>query len=141
MTTERTYPKPLPRPSDLTRPFWEAIKRHELSLQRCQDCGHYIYYPRPLCDECLSPNLVWTRLSGRGTVYTFTVVRQAASKRFAPDVPYIFAIVELAEGPRLSTNLIDCPIDAARVGRPVEAVFDDVTEEYALLKFRPIGNQ
>lgn len=137
MTTERTYPKPLPHPSNLTRPFWEAAKRHELQIQRCQSCGHFIFYPRPLCPNCLSTDLAWTPVSGRGTLYSFTVVRQAASKRFAADVPYIFAVVELAEGPRMATNLVDCPIGEARVGIPVEVVFDDVTDEFALVKFRP----
>lgn len=139
MSADRTYPKPLPKPSDLTRPFWEAAKRHELRIQRCGDCEGYVFYPRSVCPHCLSANLEWTPVSGRGTVYSYTVVRQAASKRFAGDVPYIFAIVELAEGPRMATNLVDCPIEEARVGMPVTAAFDDVTDEFALVKFRPVG--
>ncbi|HEX2172107.1 MAG TPA: Zn-ribbon domain-containing OB-fold protein [Dehalococcoidia bacterium] len=138
MTGDRAYPKPLPKPSDLTRPFWEAAKRHELLIQRCSACGRYVFYPRPICDNCLSPDLQWTRVSGKGRVYSYTVIRQAASKRFAPDVPYLFAIVELAEGPRMATNLVDCPLERARVGLPVEVFFDDVTDEYALVKFRPV---
>lgn len=137
MTTERSYPKPLPHPSDLTRPFWEAARRHELRLQRCRACQHYIFYPRSVCPDCLGTDLDWTPVSGRGTLYSYTVVRQAASRRFAPDVPYLFAVVELAEGPRMATNLVDCPIDQAQVGLPVEVFFDDVTEEFALVKFRP----
>ena len=131
------YSKPLPSPSPDSRPFWEAAKRHELQLQFCRTCSVFIYYPRHLCPQCLGGDLAWRSVSGKGTVYSFTVVRRPPNKAFTGDVPYVLAIVELAEGPRLTTNIIDCAPDVVRCGMPVEVRFDDVTPDVTLVKFRP----
>lgn len=138
MTTTE-YQKPLPRPTVVSRPFWEAAKQHRLVVQQCRQCGNRQHYPRPFCVRCLSTELDWKECSGRGTVYAFTVVRQALNPAFAPDVPYVLATVELEEGPRLCTNIVGCPPEAVRVGMPVHAVFEDVTPEVTLIKFRPAG--
>ncbi len=140
MTTTE-YQKPLPRPTIVSRPFWEAARQHRLVVQQCRQCGNLQHYPRPFCVRCLATDLDWRECSGRGTVYAFTVVRQAASAAFAPDVPYVLATVELEEGPRLATNIVGCPPEAVRVGMPVQAVFDDVTPEVTLIKFRPLTPQ
>lgn len=129
------YTKPLPKPSPTSRPFWEAAKRHELMLQRCERCSRFIYYPRPRCPYCFSDRLKWEQCSGKGTLYSYTVVRRAASRAFA-DAPYVLAIVELAEGPRMTTNIVAPPEDL-RVDMPVAVFFDDVTPEHTLVKFRP----
>jgi uncharacterized OB-fold protein len=129
------YLKPLPKPTAISRPFWDAAKRHELTLQRCGDCHKFIYYPRPRCPHCLSDKLAWERCSGEGTLYSFTVVRRAASRAFA-DAPYVLAIVELAEGPRMTTN-IEAPPEELRVDMPLKVFFDDVTPERTLVKFKP----
>ncbi len=129
------YTKPLPKPSTTSRPFWEAAKRHELLLQRCDACGKFIYYPRPRCPHCFSDRLSWERCSGKGKVYSYTVVRRAASRAFA-DAPYILAIIELAEGPRMTTNVV-APPEQVRVDMPVTVFFDDVTPEQTLVKFKP----
>jgi uncharacterized OB-fold protein len=135
MTTD--YAKPLPRPTAVSREFWAAARRHELRVQRCRACGQHIFYPRVFCPACLSDGLEWVNVSGRGRVYSFTVVRRAMHPAFRPDVPYVLAIVELEEGPRLTTNIVGCdPLDV-RVDMPVEVVFDDVTPEVTLVKFRP----
>lgn len=131
------YQKPLPGINELNRPFWEAAKRHELFLQRCQRCGHYHYPAGESCPSCLSDGLEWVKASGRGTIYTWTVFHQVYHPSFASDVPYAVVAVELAEGPRITTNLVDCPVEGIRIGMPVEAVFDDVTAEVTLPKFRP----
>jgi len=131
------YLKPLPSPSPDSRPFWEAARRHQLQLQYCVPCARYIYYPRHLCPHCLHAGLQWRRVSGAATVYSFTVVRRPPSKGFAGDVPYVVAIVELAEGPRLTTNIVGCRADALYCGMPVEVCFDDVTAAVTLVKFRP----
>jgi uncharacterized OB-fold protein len=128
------YIKPLPKPSPTSRPFWEAARRHELSLQRCAGCGAFIYYPRELCPHCFSDRLSWERVSGRGKVYSYTVVRRASSRAFAE--PYVLAIVELEEGPRMTTN-IDAAPESVKVGMPVVVHFDDVTPEQTLVKFKP----
>lgn len=129
------YLKPLPKPSPTSRPYWEAARRHELQLQHCGACGGYIYYPRPRCPNCMSDNLKWERVSGRGKLYSYTVVRRASTRSFA-DAPYVLAIVELDEGPRMTTNLI-APPDQLKIGMPVAVHFDDVTPEHTLVKFKP----
>jgi len=129
------YVKPLPKPSPTSRPFWDAAKRHELMLQRCGPCSKFIYYPRPRCPHCSSDRLSWEQCSGRGKLYSYTVVRRAASRTFA-DAPYILAIVELAEGPRMTTNIV-APPEQLRVDMPVTVFFDDVTPGHTLVKFKP----
>jgi uncharacterized OB-fold protein len=138
MTTPTAYVKPLPQPTSLTQPFWGAAKQHRLSLQRCSTCSQFIYYPRAVCPHCGGATLAWTDVSGKGIVYSYTVARRPTARAFEPDVPYVIAIVELAEGPHLTTNIIDCLPDDVRVGMAVEVAFDDVTEDVTLVKFRPM---
>ena len=137
MTTE--YRKPLPRVTADNRPFWDATKRHELALQRCGDCGRFRYPPAPVCPECLSEEAAWTRVSGRGTVTTFVVFHKVYFQSFAADAPYNVVQVELAEGPRLTANLVDVPNGEITVGMSVEVVFDDVTPEITLPRFRRVS--
>ena len=85
----------------------------------------------------MGSDLEWREVSGRGTVYSFTVVRRTNNRAFLNDLPYVLAIVELAEGPRLTTNIVGCPPEAVRCGMPVQVSFDDVTPEVTLVKFRP----
>ena len=134
-----SYEKPLPRVTADNRPFWEATKRHELRLQRCDDCGRFRYPPAPVCPQCLSESAQWARVSGRGTITTFIVMHKVYFPSFAQDAPYNVVQVELEEGPRLTANLVDVPNDQIRVGMPVEAVFDDVTPEITLPRFRRAG--
>jgi hypothetical protein len=135
------YSGPLPVPTPETRPFWEAARRHELHLQRCRACGRHVFYPRAVCPHCFGNDLEWQRVSGRGRLHTFTVVHRGA-RGFPLGPPYVLAIVELAEGPRLMTNLVDCEADPARltIGMPVEVVFADVAAAVALPRFRPVGS-
>jgi uncharacterized OB-fold protein len=135
---EQNYGKPLPEPNETTRPFWEGTRAHQLRIQRCRDCRKYIFYPRALCPFCLSEHLEWRVASGRGKVYSYTVVRRAMHPAFREDVPYVLAIVELDEGPRLTTNIIGVPADEVRVDMPVRAAYDDVTPDLTLLKFEPM---
>lgn len=137
MSTE--YRKPLPGVDEISRPYWEAAKRHELVMQKCRQCGHYRYPPGINCRGCLSDDLEWVTVSGRGTIYTWTVFHKVYHPAFAADAPYAVVAVELEEGPRVTSNLVDCPLEGIRVGMPVEVVFDDVTEEVTLPKFRPAG--
>ena len=133
------YTKPLPRPLSpaLTRPFWEAAKRHELVMPRCKTCDHVFFYPRSECPRCLSANLEWVKVSGRARLHSFTVVQQPANAAFRDDVPYVYAVVQLDEGPRLVSNIVQGDIAALQVDMPLEAVFDDVTPEWTLVKFKP----
>jgi uncharacterized OB-fold protein len=137
MTQQNDYAKPLPRPTELSKPFWDGLKDEVLRLQRCGPCDRFVFYPRTLCPYCMGQELEWVRVSGRGKVYTYTVVRRAMIPAFQADSPYVFAIVELDEGPRLSTNIVNCEIEDVRVDMPVQASYDDVTAEITLLKFEP----
>jgi len=138
MAETRTYRKPLPRIDEESRGYWEALARHELYFQRCRDCGAKRFYPRALCPACLSSATEWIRASGRGTVYSFTVTHQNQAPGFREELPYVLAIVELDEGVRMMTNVVGCAPDAVRVGMPVQVVFEDVTAEITLPKFRPV---
>jgi len=134
------YTGPLPVPTPETRPFWEAARRHELQIQACRACGTYLFFPRALCPRCFAADLEWRRVSGRGTLHTFTIVERG-QRGFPLATPYVLAVVELAEGPRMMTNLVGIEPDPAtvRIGMPVEVVFDDVTPEVTLPRFRPAG--
>jgi uncharacterized OB-fold protein len=137
MATE--YNKPLPRPlhPEFTRPFWEAAKRHELVMPRCKTCDHLFFYPRSECPRCLSDNIAWVPVSGRGRLYSFTIVNQPANPAFRADAPHAYAVVQLDEGPRLVSNIVECDLEALEVDMPLVAVFDDVTPEWTLVKFKP----
>ncbi len=137
MTTEYKKPLPLPANPELTKPFWEAAKRHELVLPRCKKCNHLFFFPREVCPVCLSPELEYAQVSGKGRLHTFTVVHQPGNPAFNDDVPYIYAVIQLDEGPRMISNLVDCSIEDAKVDMPVTVVFDDVTPEWTLVKFKP----
>ena len=129
--------KPLPRPSEDSAPFWEAAHKGELRMQRCGDCGHIRFPPALLCARCLSERAEWVLLSGRGTVFSWIVVHQSQHPAFNTDVPYNVAIIELEEGPRLHTNIVDCANDRIYIGMPVEVTFERVNDDTALVKFRP----
>jgi len=137
-----SYTGPIPIPTPETRPFWEAARRHELMLQRCRPCDHLFFYPRAACPRCLSGDLAWQRVSGRGTLHTFTIVHRGA-RDFPLGVPYVLAIVELDEGPRLMSNLVGVAADptVVRIGMPLEVVFEDVSDTVALPRFRPASSR
>jgi uncharacterized OB-fold protein len=130
-------PKPRPQPTPVSQPFWDALRDERVDLQRCDECSRWVYYPRSRCPACLSDQLTWTTVDGRGTVYTFTVAEQATAPPFADEVPQLLALVELTEGVRVSTTLVDVGVDAIRVGLPVEPVFDHGDDGITLLRFRP----
>ncbi len=134
---EKPYKKPLPRIDEESRGYWEALARHEVYVQRCRACRTPRFYPRALCPSCLADATDWVRASGRGTVYSFTVTHQNQAPGFRDDLPYVLAIVELVEGVRLMTNIVCCAPEAVRIGMPVEVVFEDVTPDITLPKFRP----
>lgn len=130
------YKKPLPTPTAESREFWKGCRRQELVIQRCGKCATLRHYPRPMCPHCNSTETEYVRVSGRGKLYTWTVVYHPVHPAFA-EVPYIVAIVELEEGIRLVTNIIGCPPEKLYAEMPVEVVFDVVNEDSALPKFTP----
>jgi uncharacterized OB-fold protein len=134
-TAEATL-KPLPVMAGLSKEFYDWCKQRELRFQRCMDCRTWRHVPREMCAACGSWRWEWEPSSGRGTVFTWTVVARALHPAFAADVPLAPVVVEMEEGVRLLSVLVDCPPDALQIGMPVEVVFDDVTAEITLPKFR-----
>ena len=132
-----TYAKPLPVVDEQSRPYWEAARRHELRLPKCDACGHLRVQFERWCPRCGGETSTWTRMSGRGKVWSHCSFHRNYFKEFEADLPYGVALVELEEGPRLITNLLGIERTAMRIGMPVEVVFDDVTPEVTLVKFRP----
>ena len=130
------YSKPLPLLDGLAKGFYDWCKRNELRFQRCTDCGAWRHVPREMCAECGSWNWEWAKSSGRGTVFTWTVVARALHPAFQSDIPYAPVVVEMDEGVRLLSSVVDCPPDQLRIGMPVEVMFDAVTPDVTLPKFR-----
>ncbi|HEY5301554.1 MAG TPA: OB-fold domain-containing protein [Acetobacteraceae bacterium] len=131
--------KPLPRIGPDTAAFWAGAREGKLRLPFCAACGRAHWPAGPVWPYCFSDDLVWREASGRGRISTFTVVHKAWFPAFAADIPYNVIQVELDEGPRLTANLIDVPLDGPRIGLRVEAVFDAVTAEVTLPRFRPLS--
>jgi len=130
--------RPLPTPSPETQSFWDACKRHELRLPYCPTCAQFFFYPRQFCPRCFSWEIEWRACSGRGTVYTFAIQYRAPMPGFTP--PYVTAIVQLDEGPRLMTNLIgvEASPETVRCDMPVEVAWEDLSDEITLPLFRPV---
>jgi uncharacterized OB-fold protein len=131
-------PVPVPDVTSETAVFWEATAEGTLLLPRCDHCDAVIWYPRAFCPVCASLDVTWFAASGRGTVYSFTVVRRPAPP-YDRSGPFVVAYVELEEGPRVLTNIVECEPDAVEVDMPVEVVFHDTGEGRALYRFRPAG--
>jgi uncharacterized OB-fold protein len=130
-------PAPAPYQSPDNKEFWAATAEGRLLLRTCDDCGQYIWYPRPFCPFCGSLNTSWAQASGRGTVYTFTVVHRSQVPGFRDALPYVIAYVELEEGPRVMTNIVGCDPAEVTVGMPVSVVFQDTGEGSAIFLFQP----
>jgi uncharacterized OB-fold protein len=135
--------KPLPQVGPDMQPFFDAARRRELVVQQCGRCQTLRFPARSICSTCLARDARWIPVSGRGQVFSFAVMHQAVHPGFAAEVPYAVVVIQLDEGPRLLSNLVDCAPGDIRIGMPVEVIFDDVTAEVTLPKFRPgrAGNQ
>ena len=128
---------PLPRPYQDTAEYWAAAREHRFVIQRCNSCGEHQFYPRGVCSHCLSSELEWREASGNGTIYSYSVNHRAPHPRFADDLPFVLAIVELEEGPRMMTNIVVSDPDSVTIGMAVTVTFDDVTDQVTLPKFTP----
>ena len=126
--------KPTPRPTPTEQPFYDACARGELVLQHCQNCDHVLFYPRTHCDACQSDQLAWKTASGAGTIASYTVVRRGVSADF--EAPYIIALIDLAEGPRMMSQIIDSDSEALAVGLSVKVGFAAWSEDITLPVFR-----
>jgi len=131
VTASTPYLKPLPEISDLNRPFWDALARHEFALPRCDECGDYNWVPYPACRTCLSERQTWTPVSGDATVFSFTVVHRGPGA-FDADVPYVLTLGQLVEQPRACNVLAVLErVDPAnvRIGMPIRIGYVDIPDE------------
>jgi len=133
------HERELPMVEDESRPYWEAAKNGTLLIKRCHACGAVHHYPRPFCPTCWSEDVEWVAASGRGTLYTYSVVFRNDLAPFDQWGTYVPAVVELEEGPRLMTNIVEASPESLVVGMAVEVLFRDLTEEWAAPVFRPVA--
>ena len=136
--------KPVPVVDAPSRPFFDGALAGRLMVRRCASCGTWMWPTggigmplRPRCIACFSGDLEWAAASGRATLYSFVVMHQVYDPAFADDVPYNIAIVELEEGVRMMTNVVDCPNEELKIGMPLEVIFEQASDEVALPKFKP----
>lgn len=130
------YRKPLPEITDENRQFWDAARSRQLRMQKCEDCGHVRYPCSYICPQCLSERFAWERLSGDGEILSYVVFYQKYHDAFADDIPYNAALIQLKEGPRMFSNIVGVDNDAPKVGDRVKVVFDAVTPEITIPRFR-----
>ena len=129
--------KNIPIATPETQTYWDACRARRLRLQYCAHCERYQFYPRVLCTQCTRTDLTWRDVSGAGEVITYSVVRRAISDAYAREVPYIIALIRLAEGPQMMSNIVDCLPEDAHIGMPVTVCFDDWGDGIVIAKFRP----
>jgi uncharacterized OB-fold protein len=137
--SQRWFPDGMPQPTAdyETLPFWQAAAEHRLVVQRCTSCEHQRHPPAPICPECRSSGFDWNELSGRGELYTYSVVHRAIA--LGQELPFVIAVVTLegAGGVRIISNLVDVDVNELAIGMPVELVWEDMSEELAIPRFRP----
>ncbi len=130
--------KPRPRPQDpMEQEFWRRCQDGRLHFQRCSSCGTWRHLPRYMCARCGSPEFAWQPSSGKGTLFSWTITHQALHPAFAHEVPFVAAVIELAEGVRMATRLIDCTPERLAVDMPVELAFEPLGDDFQLPIFRP----
>ena len=127
----------IPTPDPETQPYWDATQEGKLLIKRCNACKRAYFYPRDFCPHCWSEDVSWEEASGRATLYTWSVVRRNDLPPWPERVPYITAIVDLEEGPRMMTNIEDCDFDALAIGMPLVVGFRQDTEDITAPIFRP----
>ena len=137
MTT--AWNKPLPTVAGETKAFWDSCRRGQLVIQYCDGCDDYQWYPRGICADCWGESVRWVQSSGRGTVWTYTVTYQNRTPGFAEMVPYVLALVELEEGVRMFTNIVECNPRDVYIGMPVEVTFQTATPQITIPYFKPAG--
>lgn len=132
-------PRMEPTPTPLSEPFWAATRAKQLLVQRCDDCGIAVWYPRDRCSACLGASLRWTPASGRGVVYTFNVMHGPGNPMMADEAPFVLALVDLDEGYRVATNIVNCDPHDVRCAMPVEVAWDvSLSDGRHLPVFQPV---
>ena len=129
--------KPLPHPTPTSQPFWDGLNDETIKIQRCDDCDRWVFYPRTHCPSCLGTRLFWHAVDGDAVLYTFTVTHQPTAPHFADETPQRLAVVELAEGVRLTTTLVNVKDTDIEIGMPLRPVFDHVADGVTMLRYEP----
>jgi uncharacterized protein len=132
-----TPKKPAPVVNPWAKPFWDACREKRLMLQKCKECEKHVFYPRIACPHCFSDHLDWVEASGRGTIYTYSVVVSNAPSAFIKDMPYVIAVIRLEEGVQMLSNIVGCDPQEVRCDMPVEVTFEKLDEQFTLPKFKP----
>jgi uncharacterized OB-fold protein len=147
VTTDKTKPgsagygKPLPIPSPLAEPFWSALRKKELHLQKCMNCGHFNHPPKLACSACHSRDVAWTKVAGTGRIYSYTIVHRPPVPAFKGDVPYAVGLVDMdGTDTRLLSSLL-LPFDDIHIDAQVQVMFDDVTEDMTLFRFGKVVDE
>ena len=133
--------RPRPDIRGAGKPYWLSGQAGKLSLPKCRSCGQAHWYPRLYCPHCSGESLEWITCSGKGVIHTFTVVRQSGHPYFKNKVPYVLAMIDLEEGPRLMSNIIDCDVEKVAIGAPVTVVFERLGEDVNVPLFKPAGGK
>ncbi len=128
--------RPLPRPTPITQPFWDAVAKHQVTLQQCDDCQGWVFYPRTNCPHCLSNNLTWREVTGEAHIYSYTVAYRPTAPHFVDEIPQQIAVVELKEGVRMNTLIVNAEPEELKVGLGVKPCFRDIDGQ-TLLCFEP----
>jgi uncharacterized OB-fold protein len=137
MTEAVALPVPNASPTSETQEFWDGLKQSKFMLRQCNNCQVPIWYPRAICPTCGTMDTSWVEASGKGTIYTYTVTNRTGMPGWAEASPYVIAYVELEEGPRILTNIVNCELDAVAVGLPVRVVYVANDEGSVLYRFEP----
>ncbi len=139
MSVQYNAEQPIPAPPMIGEDmgFWDGVKSRQLVFQRCSGCSTWVHPPRPACPKCRSFDKEWAPSKGKGVVHSWVTYRESPHPAFK--APYSVVLVELEEGVRLISNMIDTGPEEISIGMPVEVVFDDVAEELTLPKFRKVG--
>lgn len=138
MSEEKTYNKPLPEFRPETKPYWDAAKNHKLVIPKAKTTGKSFFYPRAFSPgDDMTEDIEWVESKGKGKIWTFSIHHMGPSKAYKGEPPYVVALIEMDEGVKMMSNVIDVDVKDVHVGMEVEVVFDDVTDEVTLPKFKP----
>lgn len=136
--TDEDLVKPLPIPTRWSQPFWDASKQHKLVLKKCSKCGFIDHPPYLYCTSCHADEHEWVEASGKATLASYAINVFGVPFPFWADLPYVVVMIDLPEGPRMISNIVECDHDKLENGMELVVVFDDVTDEITLPKWRPV---
>ena len=133
------YTKPLPVPSKESQPYWDGLREHKLLMPCCDACGHFWFPPSLRCPRCSATKWSWTPTGGRGRIFSYVVYHRVYHPGFADEVPYVVAVIELDEGPRMISNVIGIAPDKIACDMRVEVAYESITSTFTLPKFKPVA--